>query len=75
MRLHGEQCTFFYSYIVVCITELCYLCVSVFCVENQKTNIRVCKAMPNLNYDKRPRARRFESPQSNKKTNLLVKIS
>ena len=34
------------------------------------------KAMPNRNYVKRPRARKFQSPQSNKKnTNLLVKCS
>jgi len=33
------------------------------------------KAMPNRNSVKRPRARRFKSPQSNKKTNLLVIFS
>ena len=31
--------------------------------------------MPNRNSVKRQRARRFWSPQSNKKTNLLVKFS
>jgi len=34
----------------------------------------VTKAMQNRNYVKRPRARRFKSPQSNKKTNLVGEI-
>jgi len=33
------------------------------------------KAMPNRISVKRPRALRFQSPQSNKKTNVLVKFS
>jgi len=47
-----------------------------FLVTKSHSGLELCsQAMPNQNSVKRPRARRFWSPQSNKKTNLMVKFS